>query len=151
MLKNYVVKGAGVGLDGLLVRGVLCKDVSLVAVNDFNGIALKNGVMYISDTVLDELDDYSDESDDTYGKFQLEGRMECGNLRVSYAQFEKTLQITVFDVGADRTVYSQNFSKNFNKVKRLVEDVLKDYDLDIDDMVFKLKDLKEEEKYGEKA
>ena len=163
MPKFYVIKDIGGGFDGLTIEGddefAPFGFVEIKRMIDRDSIVGDRNVsltippcsLYISKLKTEETADpgireYA--ADSPYGKFQLEGRMDCGNLRVTYAQFEKALQVTLTDVPAGRTVTTQNFVKDFDKVKAAIEDVLKSDGSDVDDLVFKLQELKEAEVNG---
>lgn len=167
--KYFVIEGLGGGFDGLLVEEGTSKSEKLAPleffycsparlidrdsiVGDRNvSLPLPDGALYIDRKYLTEVTDpgiREYDNSNPYGKFILEGRMDCGPLRVTYAQFEKNLQVSVFDTEANRTLYSQNFSKNFDKVKQTIEEALKDGDQEGADLVFSLNELKEVELNG---
>jgi len=159
----YVVSGIGGGFDGLVVEGSQLKDLPPTVeirkiidrdsvVGDRNvTLSLPDGALFIGSQFLTPTPDPGNRefgADSPYGKFQLEGRMDCGNLRVAYAQFEKVLQVTVTDVPARKTIASMNFLREFDKIKSAIEDVLKSGGQDGEDLVFKLREFLETENNG---
>jgi len=160
MPQFYVVKGIGGGFDGLVIEGESLAHADLIAVQkiidrdsvvgDRNvALPIPNKGLFIGREFLDEIEDpgiREFSSTNPYGKLQLEGRMDCGGLQVVYAQYELTLTVVVTDMVAKRTVLSQNFSKDFDKVKAKIEECLKQ--ADAEDLVFQLRALKEAEVNG---
>jgi len=163
MGKFYLVSGLGAGFDGLIIEGNKISvpeglevvevekilDRSIVTGDRNVVLSFPPGGLFIGCDHLDQVDDpgiMEFAYDNPYGKFLLEGRMDCGDLRVTYAQFEKAMTVTVLDTQANRTVISENFSKDFDAVKAAIEDVLKNGGQE--DLVFKLRELKEIETNG---
>ena len=162
MPQFYVVKGIGGGFDGLVVEGAALKDlpptVQVLKLIDRDSIVgdrnislpIPPGALTIGLEFLDPIDDPGIRefaATNPFGKLLLEGRMDCGDLQVVYAQYENTLGVVVTDIVAKKTVLSQYFSKDFDKVKAVIEDVLKNSQV-ADDLVFKLRELKEAENNG---
>lgn len=115
------------------------------------------GSLFMSTDFLEEVEDpklREFDSKNPYGKFQLEGRMKCGPIEVAYSQYERCLQVNVMEVidakdmpmvpGAtlNKTLLAVNFTKDFDKVKSLIESSLKNQD-DADQLVFKLEELRD--------
>lgn len=160
MPQFYVVKGIGGGFDGLVIEAVATQEGNLVevlkfvdrdsVVGDRNvSLPIPGQSIYMDKRVLDEIEDpgiREFSSTNPYGRLQLEGRMDCGGLQVVYAQYELALTVVVTDMVAKRTVLSQNFSKDFGKVKAKIEECLKQ--ADAEDLVFQLRALKEAEVNG---
>lgn len=163
MQKFYVVKEIGGGFDGLIIEGKNEAGSNLVEVfklidrdsiaGDRNvSLPIEQGVLFISLSKLQEIDDPGTRefaANNPFGKLVLEGHMELGSVKVSYAQFESVMSVNIMDVMAKKTVFSQYFSKDFEKIRQTIEDVLKEGDgTDADDLVFRLQELKELEKNG---
>ena len=168
MPKYYVVNDI-LGLNGTVIEGIISEDSEVksddsdlimvtkiisknVNVGDRNVMfPVPHATLYIAKGAVNNIESPETlefASDNPYGKFILEGKMECGGLRVSYAQFEKVMTVTVFDTESGRTVISQNFVKDFDSVKAAIETVLKEGDSGAEDLVFKLQELKEAENNG---
>ena len=125
-------------------------------------LSLPHGAMMINLDYLTEIEDPGTaefSSDNPYGKFLLQGTMMIGDdgLQVSYSQYEKALQVSVSELilgggtSTRHTLLNQNYSKDFDKVKLAIEAVLKENGgEDPDDLIFKLKALKEAESNGQK-
>jgi len=177
MPKFYVVKDIGGGFDGLTVEGEVFDDyphfVSVTKLTDRDSIVGDRNVslpvpahsLLIALKNLDEIEDPGTRefsSENPYGKFLLQGTMQLGgtgdsSIQIAYSQYEKALQVSVTNVipngigGATRnTLLNQNYSKDFDKIKLAIEDVLKENGEDPDDLIFKLKALKEAESNGQK-
>lgn len=76
-----------------------------------------------------------------FGKLHYEGHYNKGDIKIDYAQYERTISVNLTDVKAKKTIYSQNyFDENVVNVKRLIENALSD-ESTIDDLVFSLKDI----------
>ena len=174
MPQFYVVKGLGAGLDGLIVEGIQTAAMGLtmvlriidpnVNVGDRTAsLPLPEEAFYVSDSFLERTDDpkiREFDSNNPYGKFMLEGHMECGRLHISYSQYERGLQVSVLEKYATeetplgpkvetKTIYSENFYRDIVLVKQAIESVLAENGgADADDLVFKLRELKEGEKNG---
>lgn len=162
MKKFYVIDGISPFLDGCIVEAEyeltsLSMSVSTIINPDVNiGGKLKSfpvtqNCMLLHKDFLTEVENpllREFAADNPYGKFVLEGRMDYGNLRVTYAEFEKVMTVTVLDTQTGKTVISQNFSRDFENVKDAIEDALKNGDEGGEDLVFKLQELKEAENNG---
>lgn len=166
MPQFYVVKGIGGGFDGLIVEtetnadGVYKLVTRIIDPNMNVGdrtvsLPIPLGALSIHPKFLDQTDDPGIRefaSDNPFGKMFLEGHMDCGDLKVTYSQFEKALSVVVFDTQAKRTIFSQYFTKEFDKVKQTVEAVLKQNGgSDAEDLVFQLRALKEAETNGQEG
>lgn len=165
MPKFYVVNGVGGGFDGLVVEGEVFDDypyiVQISKIIDTNvnvgdrtlALPTPPRSLFIGKDCLTETDDpqlREFASDNPFGNLVLEGHMDCGSLKVAYSQFEKVLSVVVTEPDQNKTVFSQYFFKDFDKVKQTVEDVLKQSGgSDVDDLVFKLRAFKEAETNGE--
>jgi len=163
--KFYKVQNLAPGFDGLVVQAEQSLDndkyfvVSrIIEENSFNGdrlvsvqIPLHSLLIHSDNLALSEDQGVATRqfaSDNPYGKFILEGRMDLGSVRVTYSRYEKALQVTIFDTIANKTVVSQNFYKNFEHVIDSIEQCLKEGDQSGEDLVFKLVELKEMESNG---
>lgn len=170
MPQFYVVKGIGGGFDGLVVEaepawyegvgGV--PDIFLVRrlidpnrnIGDRTvALPLPDGSVYIGKPFLETTDDPGTRefaSDNPFGRHLASGEMEMGDIRISYSLHERALSATVYDLAAKRTVFSQNFTKDPEKVKQAIHDLLKENGgSDLDDLVFRLRELKEAEDNGQ--
>lgn len=163
MSNFYVIKGLGPLFDGLVVEAAnidsVTKDIEVSSIIDRDSImGDRNPRFQLPQAALKICSDYLEPTDDPgkrefaadnpYGRFLLEGRMEVDQIVVSYSQYERVLQVNVFDERAQRTLYSQNFTKDFDLVKKAIESVLKDEETTTDDLVFALQELKEAESNG---
>lgn len=164
MGKFYVLKDIGGGFDGLVAEGTVVNGVLHVSkitdknvnVGDRNvSLPVPEGAIAIGPMYFEETDDPGIRefaTDNPFGAFQLEGHMDCGNIKVHYAQYEKSLNVSVAEVqdkGFVRTIFSQNFHSDFPKVKDTIESVLKEHGgEDVDDLVFRLRELWEAQKNG---
>lgn len=162
MPEFYLVKGIGGGFDGLIAECTSMPEGSLLEVHRLINVnvvvgdrhastPLSGQSVYLSRQFLEPTEDPTGRQFDhqnPYGEFQLSGEMSCGGLHVSYSQFEKALQVSVAEVdGTNRkTLFNQNFSKNFDQVKSSLEVALKEGSGD--DLIFKLRELKEAEANG---
>lgn len=162
MPQFYVVKGIGGGFDGLVVEG---KDsalnlVEVVKLTDRDSIVgdrnvslpVPESALFISKAHLDEIEDPGTRefaSDNPFGKHLADGNMEMGGISIHYSEFEKVLNVTVLDMGARKTVLSQYFFKNIAQVKEQLANLLKENGgSDVEDLVFRLRELKEAEANG---
>ena len=163
-MKFFLIKGLSRGLDGLVVEGDWIDSVeSDVGTQDIlavmrivdrdsmfgdrvGSVPVEPG-LYISSEYLFETEDPTKmefDSKSSYGEFQLEGTMECDGVKVAYAQYERVLQLSILDTVAGKTLYTENFSKQFDLVKRVSEESLKEST--VEDLVFKLSEIKESER-----
>jgi len=81
------------------------------------------------------------------GKYLYEGTFVKGKLNVAYTMYEKSISVTIFeehDKGKQNTIYTQNFFDEKSSAVELIEDVMVG-NLDPEDLVFTLRDLKEAE------
>lgn len=81
-----------------------------------------------------------------FGEFLFEGHYKRESLEVAYSVYDNAFSVTIFeknDKGVQRTIYSQNYFENAKMARELVERALANSDSD--DLVFLLKDLKQEE------
>lgn len=167
----YLISGLGPGFDGILVEGEpYVAETNLVAVLRFidNDIVVGDrplitpvtpGMLIIDGDALTEVENPTIrefDSNNPYGKFQLEGRMKCGNIEVAYSQFERALQVNVTDQidttdrpmvpgpTATRTLLAVNFTNpmHFKDVKELIETSLSTQD-EADQLVFKLEEARD--------
>lgn len=164
MPQFYLVKDIGGGFDGLVVEGTPLKDspptVRIERIIDRNAnvgdrtvsLPIPLGSLFIGQEFLEPTDDPGTRefaSNNPFGQLVLEGHMQVGDLKVSYAQFQAVLSVNVRELTTGKTLFSQYFSKDFEKVKSTIEDVLKqNADSDPDDLVLKLRALKEAENHG---
>lgn len=163
MPQFYVVKGIGGGFDGLVVEAFATQEGSLVEVLriiDRNSIVGDRAValpipgqaIYLDKRFLEETDDPTTRefaANNPFGNLVLEGHMEMGDLKVSYAQFESVISVNIREPKTGKTLFSQYFSKDFDKVKQTIEAVLKESGgSDAEDLVFQLRALKEAEANG---
>lgn len=85
-----------------------------------------------------------------FGKLQFEGHLKRDELCVDYVRYENAITITIReDYGENgRTVYTQNFfGDSVPQALAMVEAVMAGKQ-EVDELVFQLKDLKEEELRG---
>lgn len=175
MPKFYKINDISPGLDGLIIEAgdeVTEGETTIVMVAkiiDRDSILGDRHVSYpVAQNALCLNREYLEETEDPgsmtydstnpFGKFVLEGRLNCGELEVAYAQYEKSMSVTVMNVIDDssptpaqksmRTVYAENFSKRFDEIKELIEESMRDGD-SAELLVFSLKQMKEEEKDGQ--
>lgn len=163
MPQYYVVKGIGGGFDGLIVEGVQVIGTQMVAVQklidrssiigDRNvALPIPPEAVYLGLTFLEPCEAPGTRefaSNNPFGTMLAEGRMTIGNLDVAYSQFQTVINVSVRDTSVGKTIFSQYFSKDFDKVKKTIEDVLKQGDgSDAEDLVFQLRALKEAEANG---
>jgi len=163
MPQFYVVKGIGGGFDGLVVEGTQVLGTQMVTIQkitDRNSIVGDRNVslplppeaVYLGLRFLDPIEDPGIRefaANNPFGKLVLEGHMTCGVLKVAYSQFESVLSVTITDSSVGKTIFSQYFSKDFDKVKGTIESILKTKDdSDAEDLVFQLRELKEAESNG---
>ncbi len=162
MPEFYLVNGIGGGFDGLVVEASSLQEGSLVEVHRLINTNIVIGdrhastpvvaqSVYLSKKFLEPAEDPTGRQFDhqsPYGEFKLEGQMSCGNLQVSYSQFENALQVSVAEVEGEnrKTLFNQNFSKNFDQIKSVIEQTLKEGTGE--DLIFKLRELKEAEAHG---
>jgi hypothetical protein len=164
MSKHYVLKGLGRGFDGLLVEAVTAAPGDPSVLLEVRKIINRNaifgdrnvsfpvppGAIYV-DPAFAELTDEGPREYDTsnpYGVFKLEARYSRGQLEVVLGQYEKAVTVAVSEQQAEgkRTLYSQTFTANFAAVKEAVE--VHTSDGDVDDLMFRLAELKEMETNG---
>lgn len=162
MPQFYLVKGIGGGFDGLVVEAFATQESSLVEVHrlidrgsivgDRNtALPVPGESIYINKKFLEEVEDPGVRefaSDNPFGQLRFEGHMECGDVKVAYAQYDNAMSVTLMDVATGRTLVAMNFKRDFDKVKQTIESVLKGNGGDADDLVFQLLALKEGEKNG---
>lgn len=164
MSEYYLVRDVGAGLDGLLIEGVVYEDKPDVAmvtrilsrdmfVGDRNlSIPVAPSSLFVSLKNLERVPDPGPVEfahDNPYGDLLAEGKMTVGSVSIAYGKFENALTINVYDEAAQRTLYSQNFGKQYAAVLQEIENIMRDSDgSDIDDVVFKLRELKEKETHG---
>ncbi len=167
MQKYYVLSGIGAGFDGLVVQGEELDSmpgfvmVSRLIDPDVNvgdrplALPVGAGAMLIGLGQLTETDDpilREFASNNPFGQLKHEGQMTSGNLKCAYAQFENVLQVSLLEVNpgfSEKTIFSQYFFKDFDVVKQAIEDTMKQKgDSDTEDLVFKLRALKEAETDG---
>lgn len=85
------------------------------------------------------------------GKYLYEGTFVKGKLHVAYTMYEKSIAVSIFELhdgDKQNTLYTQNFFDEKVSALECVEDVMMGR-LDVDDLVFTLRDLKESELRGE--
>lgn len=163
MPEFYVVKGIGGGFDGLVVEGVQVIGTQMVAIQKLTDrdtiIGDRNvslpippeavyiGMQFLEKTEAPGTREFA--ANNPFGQLMAEGRMTIGNLDVAYSQFMSVLSVNIRDTGVGKTIFSQYFSKDFEKVKKVMEDALKQSDgSDAEDLVFQLRALKEAETNG---
>lgn len=180
MPKFYLVKDVGPGFDGVLVEGEPIMEqvvpgfsedsppvstglVSILRFIDTDSILgdrnssspVTPGSMLMDEAFLTEVEDpklRQFDSKSPFGRFELEGRMSCGNIEVTYAQYEKALTVAVMevtkrdDLGVPdmKTLYSENFTDpaTFQALKLVIEHHLRDEESS-EDLIFVLKQNKE--------
>lgn len=164
MPKFYLINDVGPGFDGVLIEAQELEGSEAVEVLRFIDPEVMSGDRQLSTPVtpgsilMDSafLTEVSDpglrefDSKSPYGLFQLEGRMQRGDIEVAYSQYERALQVNVTELqdgkyGRDpvrKTLLAVNYTKDFDKVKSLIETSLKDQD-DTDQLVFKLEELRD--------
>lgn len=164
--RMYTIIGLGFGLDGLIaestdddhevndlldarmasVREITRLRSPSVVVGDRNvSYPIRENSLWINREFLEPYDlpirEYA--SDNPWGKYKFEGRCETGNLEVTYAQYERCLQVTVTEKANARhkTLYATNYfnPEAFREVKNAIEQMI---DRDSDDLIFKLQELK---------
>lgn len=163
MPEFYVVKGIGGGFDGLVVETERTQEDGLVEVmriidrtsilGDRNvSLPIPGQAIYIDRKFLEPTEDPGTReyaANNPFGRLVAEGQMEISSIKVSYAQFETVLSVNVQDTVAKKTLFSQYFSKDIEKVKAAIEAVLKQNGgSDVEDLVFQLRALKEAEANG---
>ena len=85
-----------------------------------------------------------------FGKHLYEGRFTKEGLEIVTVEYDNAVTVTIIEKnppqkkGLDRTVYTQNFFEDREQAKEMVAQVLTGT-WDIDDLVFELKALKDEE------
>lgn len=164
MGKLYSINGMGRGFDGLIVEAESCAPRDNTVLFEVRRIINRNeifgdrnvsfpvppGMLYLDGSVLTESNEEPREYDskNPYGKFNLEARFMKGTLEIVMGQYERAVTITVYDRGGDspRTLYSQTFNRNFAAVKEAVETATEGED--VDDLIFRLGELKEMEGNG---
>lgn len=163
MSNLYVIKGMGRGFDGLIVEAKsLVKDdptllfmvTRIINRNSVFGdrnvsFPVPEKCLYIDGSCLESFDEAPREFDSTnpYGEFKLEGRYTKDSLEVVFAQYTKALTVTVYEKQeTKRTLYSQTFIGNFAVVKEAIE--VHTSTGDVDDLIFRLTELKEMEANG---
>jgi len=152
------------GLAGLVFEGSESADtveelVEVVRIIDFTmsvgarnaSYVIPEGIMFLARSVMEEVDDpFLREFDalSDHGAFVEEGSLRLGDLVVAYSQHESVLAVSLLealDDGSTRTVYSQNFYKDFSSVKSRLAALVDSSGgeaADVDDLVFKLRELK---------
>ncbi len=167
MSNLYVIKGMGRGFDGLVVEAKSLVEDDPTLLFMVTRIINRNSVfgdrnvsfpvpekcLYIDGSCLEQVDEAPREYDSTnpYGEFKLEGRYTKDSLEVVFAQYSKALTVTVYEKTptkkdeqeAKRTLYSQTFIGNFAAVKEAIE--VHTSTGDVDDLIFRLNELKEME------
>lgn len=165
MSEFYLVDGIGGGFDGLVVEGVVYDDLPFYVhasrIFDPNknvgdrvvSIPIPPHGLLISKMFLKKTDDPSQRqfaSDNPFGRPIVQGLMTLGNIEVAYTQFTSVLSVNVFNSTDRKTLFSQYFSKDLDKVMDAIESILKENGgTDPDDLVFKLRELKEKESNGQ--
>ena len=88
-------------------------------------------------------------SDNPFGQYQYEGRFSRGILEVVHVVYEKAITISILEkVGPNsRTLYSESFFSMRERALGMIEEMLHG-ELDSDDLIFNLKDLKENDLNG---
>ncbi len=165
---HYMVKGIP-GLEGLVVDGEYRERVGAgtsdhIAVDEIINpnvvvgdrtvkFPMPKGAIYINDQFLVPVGDYRERQFSTkspFGKFLFEGHLKRGELVVDYVQYDNAVSVTIReDKGkVGRTVYTQNFfADGGSAAMKAIAAVLSD-EKDVDDLVFRLKELKQEELKG---
>lgn len=137
-----------------LVEVVRIIDLTM-SVGDRNAsYVIPEGIMFLARSVMEEVDDpflrEFDASND-HGDFVEEGSLRLGDLLVAYSQHQNVLAVSLLEALADgstRTVYAQNFYKDFPAVKSKLAALVDSSggeSSDVDDLVFKLRELKSKE------
>lgn len=162
MPQFYLVKDVGGGFDGLCVEGDVFDDhpslvsvgriiVSGVNVGDRTVSLPVRGLLFAKE-MLEPTDDpglREFAGNNPFGRVILEGHMEIGNLKISYTQFDSAMSVNLYDNVAQKTVFSQYFSKDLDRVRGSLEELMKQNGgSDAEDLVFRLRELKEAENHG---
>jgi hypothetical protein len=82
-----------------------------------------------------------------FGSVLFEGHYKKNDLEVAYVVFDNALSATIFEKhkdGSQKTIFSQNFFDSAIDARAAIEDVLREDD-EVEDLVFRLKELKEQE------
>lgn len=163
MSKLYVLKNLGAGFDGLVVEGLTFAQGDNTVLIEVRKIINRNAIfgdrnvsypvppnfLYIDGSFTDLYEEEPREfgSTNPYGEFKFEGRYTKDNLEVVFAQYSQALTVTVYEKQeTKRTLYSQTFVGNFAAVKEAIE--VHTSDGDVDDLIFRLTELKEMEAHG---
>jgi hypothetical protein len=162
--KYYVIKGIGSSFDGLVVEsdeyiedgddGPSMVEVGrIVNRNTVIGdrsvsYLLPQEAIWISDRYLEEVQDpelREFDSTNPWGKCEFEGRYTKGSIEVSYAQYERALQVTVSEKvdGKSKTIHSCYITNDIRKMKEVIETCLREA-ADPDDLVFAIKAAEDE-------
>ena len=100
------------------------------------------GALWVHEQYLEVL---PDSVKDAYGKFDFELRYEKQPISIVLVQYENVLCVSVVEklpgLGGTHTLYTQNYSKDFDAIKRAVEAEIMTGDSD--DLIFKLKEIKD--------
>jgi hypothetical protein len=89
-------------------------------------------------------------SERQFGEYLYEGTFVKDTLNIVYSMYEKAVAITIFEMHdkTQKTLYTQNFFTSKELAMELIEDIMRDR-LDSDDLIFTLKDLKDNELKGQ--
>ena len=149
----------GRGFDGLVVEALYDRGRMLMEIEKVSNdniifgdrevtYPVPRAALYISDEFLEEIEDegnreYSHKN--PFGKMLFEGRYAKDKIEVTFVEYENTLSVTVLEKVNDsvKTLYSQNFFSDSELIKEIIQVQLAEGDLD--DLVFKLKEAKENE------
>lgn len=121
----------------------------------------EKGSIWINIHHLDEVDPMDAQrefaNDNPFGKFMYEGRYEKDELVIAYGKYEKAVSITIYEMPqatkehsssqAQKTLYSGAFFATRDQAMEIIYDLLNGH-TDPDDLIFELKQLKEDDFHG---
>jgi hypothetical protein len=171
----YKIRGLAKGLDGLVVQTIIdvnslkpdifpvpierIFDIDSIIGDREASVQLPSYGLCIGPGYLESTDDPTKrEYDHTspYGKFLREKtivfKSDSTILEIAYARFENSLQTTVRNAaapaGAPKTLYAENFSKDLDRIEKMIYDTSLESS---DDLIFRLQEIKGQEVHDGEA
>jgi len=132
--------------------------------SDNTTVDLPTGSVFIANTNLEPISFYDFaklveddkvevDTNTLFGAYLYEGNFIKGSLNITYTMYEKAVSITIFEFAnkgkTQHTLFTQNFFDESRSAMHLIEDVMVG-NMDSDDLIFSLKDLKASELDGDK-
>ena len=165
-MATYKIKGIP-GFDGLLAVGDLLDSrwlnvEQIVNTNLLIGdrelkFTLPEHSILLSKDYLEEVEEEQSRrefaSDNPYGQYLYENKFTRERLRITTVVFDEAVSVTLTEVsppdekGLDRTIWSGSFFKQKTEALRLVQSAIT-LNIDPDDLIFGLTELKEKDTDG---